>query len=75
VGSKGSKPRKPSHSQHLDKVGTHADARYEQHEEREAILDVMGLQGMAPWLKTTIVVVIALLFVAGIFAFLFAVII
>ena len=75
VGSKGSKPRKPSHSQHLNKVGTHADARYEQHEEREAIEDVMGLQGLAPWLKMTIVVVAALLFIAGIWAFLFAVVI
>jgi hypothetical protein len=75
VGSKGSKPRKPSHSQHLNKVGTQTDARYEQHEEREAVLDVMGIQGMAPWLKTTIVVVAALLFVAGIFSFLFAVVI
>ena len=35
----------------------------------------MGLQGLAPWLKTTIVVVAALLFIAGIWAFLFAVVI
>jgi len=46
MGSKGSKPRKPSHSQHLPKVGSaEANARRQQHEEREAIGDVMGVSG------------------------------
>jgi hypothetical protein len=43
VGSKGSKPRKPSHSQHLPKPGTHEDTERLMHEEHQAIMDTMGL--------------------------------
>jgi hypothetical protein len=47
MGSKGSKPRKPSHSQHLPKVGTADENARLQHEERAAIGDVMGISGSA----------------------------
>jgi len=45
MGSKGSKPRKPSHSQHLPKVGTATENARLQHDERAAIGDVMGISG------------------------------
>ena len=45
MGSKGSKPRKPSHSQHLPKVGTATENARLQREERAAIGDVMGISG------------------------------
>ena len=38
MGSKGRKPRKPSHSQHLKKVGDRSDYAHDQYEEREAVL-------------------------------------
>jgi hypothetical protein len=46
VGSKGKKPRKPSHSQHLPKVGTRTEEQRMMHEEHEAMLDTMGLGGL-----------------------------
>jgi hypothetical protein len=46
VGSKGKKPRKPSHSQHLPKVGTRTEEQRMMHEEHEAILDTMGMGGL-----------------------------
>lgn len=63
MGSSGSKPRKPSHSQHLPKVGTaEAEARREQAAERAAIGDVMGISGGAVrW----ILIIGAILIVGG----------
>ena len=43
MGSKGSKPRKPSHSQHLPKVGSSTENQRLQRDERRAIGEVMGL--------------------------------
>ena len=45
--------RKRGRRRHLDKVGTHSAARHEQHLEREAIADTMGISGAAPWVKWT----------------------
>jgi hypothetical protein len=57
VGSKGSKPRKPSHSQHLPKAGTKTDNQRLMHEEHQAILDTMGLGGAGKGTRTTLWVV------------------
>ena len=68
MGSKGSKPRKPSHSQHLPKVGTATENARLQAEERRAIGEVMGFgDGNAARIVGIIaVVVVALAIVAWI---------
>ena len=66
MGSKGSKPRKPTHSQHLPKVGTRSEIEFEQHEEREAVLDVLGVGDSAAWLKYTVVIIGILLLIGAI---------
>jgi hypothetical protein len=45
------KSRKGGRRQHLEKVGTRDEARQEQHLERDAIADVMGMGGAARWVK------------------------
>jgi hypothetical protein len=72
VGSKGSKPRKPSHSQHLPKSGTKADNERLRHEEHGAIMDTMGLGGTGHGTKTVVWVVGAVLLVAAVVAFIIA---
>ena len=42
MGSSGSKPRKPDHSQHLPKVGTATENERLLHEEREAVFGSDG---------------------------------
>jgi hypothetical protein len=66
MGSKGSKPRKPSHSQHLPKVGTSTETERELREERRAIADVMGIGSLAPWLKVLLMVVAVLILLGAI---------
>jgi hypothetical protein len=66
VGSKGQKPRKSSHSQHLPKAGTRPDNELLMHEEHEAILDTMGLGGAGKGTKTLVWVVGALLLIGAI---------
>jgi hypothetical protein len=61
VGSKGSKPRKPSHSQHLPKVGTKTEARRVQHAERQAVADTMGVGNAPTWIKFTAVFLVVAL--------------
>jgi hypothetical protein len=52
MGSRGMKhTRKGKSRQHLPKVGTHDEAREEQHLEREAIGDVMGLGSVPSWVR------------------------
>jgi hypothetical protein len=52
MGSRGMKhSRKGGSRQHLPKVGTHETAREEQHLERAAIADVMGIGGIPAWLR------------------------
>ena len=65
MGSKGSKPRKPSHSQHLPKVGTAPENARLQREERAAIGDVMGISGGA---LRVLLIVGAVLVVGGLLA-------
>jgi hypothetical protein len=68
MGSKGSKPRKKSHSQHLPKVGTPQDIEQEQHLEREAVLDNMGLGGASHTTRIILGVVVVLVVIGAIFA-------
>jgi hypothetical protein len=69
MGSKGKKARKPSHSQHLPKVGTKAERDRMQHEERGAILDTMGLGGAGKGSRTAFWVIGGILLVGAILAF------
>jgi hypothetical protein len=66
VGSKGSKPRKPSHSQHLPKAGTRPDTERLRHEEHQAIMDTMGMGGTGKGARTVMWVVGALLLIGAI---------
>jgi hypothetical protein len=72
MGSKGSKPRKPTHSQHLPKVGSHEHyaQQQEMHDEQRAVLDALGISGAPLWVKVAVLVVGVLLLVAALWAFL-----
>jgi hypothetical protein len=69
VGSKGSKPRKPSHSRHLPKVGTATDNERLQREERAAIADTMGFGAAPSWVKVVGVIIAMAIFAAAVLAF------
>ena len=59
MGSKGSKPRKPKHSQHLPKVGTATENQRLLHEEENAVLRQMGLgKGSSSAVRVTMTVVV-----------------
>jgi hypothetical protein len=64
VGSKGSKPRKPSHSQHLPKVGTKTENRRLLREEQHAIGETVGA-GSVPWGLIVALTIVVLLVVTG----------
>jgi hypothetical protein len=68
VGSKGKKPRKPSHSQHLPKVGSAAEQSRLQHDERSAVADVMGFGSASSGTKTVVFVLGACVLVGAIVA-------
>jgi hypothetical protein len=68
VGSKGKKPRKPQHSQHLPKVGTKPDNKRLMHEEHGAILDTMGVGHAGKGSRTAIFVVGAIFLVCALVA-------
>ena len=71
MGSKGSKPRKPKHSQHLPKVGTATENKRLQHEEESAVLKQMGLgTGSSSTAKIALTVFIVVMVVGGIIALL-----
>ena len=54
MGSRGEKrTRKAKRREHLPKVGTHEAARAEQHRERQAIADTMGLRRTPAWVRWT----------------------
>jgi hypothetical protein len=65
VGSKGKKPRKPSHSQHLPKAGTKTDQQRLMHEEHGAILDTMGMGGAGKGAKSAVWIIAAILIVGA----------
>jgi hypothetical protein len=65
VGSKGSKPRKPTHSQHLPKAGSKTDNERLMHEEHQAIMDTMGMGGAGRGSRTVIWTVGAVLLIGA----------
>lgn len=64
MGRQGAKPRKPRRSRHLPKVGTATENDRALHQEREAVLDNIGLAGVGFWTKVVIATV-AVLVLAG----------
>ena len=71
MGSKGSKPRKPQHSQHLPKVGTETENERLMHEEHQAIADVMGVGGASQWVKVAVVGIAILLLIGAVLGLVF----
>lgn len=69
MGSKGSKARKPSHSQHLPKVGTSIENERELHGEREAVLDQIGLGHRSPATRSIFVAIVVVLVVGALLGF------
>lgn len=72
MGSQGMKKRrKGGNPQHLPKVGTRTQAAAEQHREREAVLDVMGVHHDAgsthwfTWVAIALIIAVAVLGVAS----------
>jgi len=70
MGSKGSKPRKPKHSQHLPKVGSATEVQRSQHAEREAVLDNMGMRSASQSTRTIVGIIVAIVIVVALLALL-----
>ena len=70
MGSKGSKPRKPKHSQHLPKVGSATEDQRLQHAEREAVLDNMGMGGASQSTRTIVGIIVVIVIVVALLALL-----
>ena len=67
MGSSGEKrTRKGKRREHLAKVGTHDAVRAEQHRERQAIADSIGLGGTPAWVRWTALFVGALILIGGV---------
>jgi hypothetical protein len=67
MGSSGEKrTRKGKRREHLPKVGTHDAVRAEQHRERQAIADSIGLGGTPAWVRWTALFVGALILIGGV---------
>ena len=67
MGSQGMKHTpKGGTRQHLPKVGTRDEVREEQHLERQAIGDVMGLGGVPSWVRWAGLLVGALILVVAV---------
>ena len=67
MGSRGEKrSRKGGHREHLAKVGTRDAARAEQHREREAIADTMGLGRTPHWVRWTALFLGAVILIGGV---------
>jgi hypothetical protein len=64
MGRRGSKARKPDHSQHLPKVGSTTENERLLYEEREAVLGQMGMRNAPPVVKI-VVTAIAVVLVVG----------
>jgi hypothetical protein len=71
MGSKGSKPRKPQHSQHLPKVGSSTENERLMQEEHEAIADVMGVGGGGQWMKVVVIGIAILLLIGAVLGLVF----
>ncbi|HEY4397211.1 MAG TPA: hypothetical protein VGO28_06020 [Acidimicrobiia bacterium] len=67
MGSQGEKhSRKGGQRQHLPKVGTRDEAREEQHREREAVADTLGLGRTPAWVRMTALFVGAAILIGGV---------
>ncbi len=67
MGSRGEKrTRKGKTRTHLPKVGTREEARAEQHREREAIADTMGMGRTPAWVRWTALFVGAVILIGGV---------
>jgi len=66
MGSKGRKPRKPKHSQHLPKVGTSTENERLLHEERQAVLGQMGVGNASSGVKAGVTAIVVILIVGAI---------
>jgi hypothetical protein len=67
MGSQGEKrSRKGGQRQHLPKVGTRDAVRAEQHREREAIADTMGLGRTPAWVRWTVLFIGAVILIGGV---------
>jgi hypothetical protein len=67
MGSRGENhSRKGGQRQHLPKVGTRDEARAEQHREREAVADTMGLGHMPAWVRWAALFVGAVILIVGV---------
>ena len=64
MGSKGSKPRKPQHSQHLPKVGTATENERLLQREQKAVLGQMGMRNSSRGVRIAVMVVAAIVIVA-----------
>jgi len=69
MGSRGEKrSRKGGHRDHLPKVGTRDAVRAEQHRERQAIADTIGLGRAPAWVRWTALLVGAAILIGGVVA-------
>ena len=67
MGSQGEKrSRKSKHRKHLPKVGTRDEARAEQHRERQAIADTMGMGRTPLWVRWTALFIGAVILIGGV---------
>ena len=67
MGTQGEKrSRKGGRRQHLPKVGTRDEARAEQHREREAVADTMGLGRTPAWVRWAALFVVAVIVIGGV---------
>jgi hypothetical protein len=67
MGSSGEKrTRKGKRREHLPKVGTRNAVRAEQHRERQAIADSIGLGGTPAWVRWTALFVGTLILIGGV---------
>ena len=67
MGSRGEKrSRRGKRREHLPKVGTHDAVRAEQHRERQAIADSIGLGRTPAWVRWTALFVGTLILIGGV---------
>ena len=71
MGRAGNRPRKGKKPQHLPKVGTPQEERYELHQEQRAVMSNMGLRDKGAFFWIGVVVVLAIV-VFGMIAWVFA---
>jgi hypothetical protein len=69
MGSKGSKPRKPKHSQHLPKVGTATENQRLLHDEQQAVLGQFGMRNASSGVKIAVTAVVVLMVVGALLGF------